>query len=606
MPSPAGWYQHPQHPNFEAYWDGNQWTPHTRQKPAQPPTPQAGAWGTSQGGAHLPHVEARLEDAYAGPTGASFGEQRGQSWQAAPQERSSSNSTLFKVLGGVAAALVLLVGSFFVVGRLQTSGAASPEEVGEKLMQALEGGDLLGVIDVLHPAEREVLRDPFVRGLGEMKRLGIASGQMEPGSKLFSYDVENLTVTATPVADDISNVVLNARVTSSFNQDIGLGPVFEGLSGWEEVRTVGDLMKKVSPESLTASSEEMSDMQFTAVRYDGRWYASLGYTIAEGMRAKSGTAIPEAGLAPAGGSSPEEAVRAYITALEALSIEGLIAGLHPGEFGALQRYAPMFLASAQEELKTLTTEQAFSWKITTLELEQLSKKDSTAAIRIKRLGMSVAFEDGTVGLDLEHTGADVKVTISIDGETESFSLKETIDEVRTEGTAVTDEGALWESALSLTVREWNGAWYLAPISTVTEYLFQALAQVTQPDIRKALEEVGDLDASLGDLGLGSTDLTEGTEIQPDAGTDTSQIARTAKWVELNVNDVLATSAGTDIPGLVKQEVLKEYSSERGYVVRLAEETPTELTFEVFDNLAGSTGVCTFQIQPTGVSHSCTG
>lgn len=624
MSAPAGWYQHPQHPDFEAYWDGAQWTPHTRPKQAPP---AAQAWSATPMGHQVGHqvdhqvghqAEARMEDAYSGPAGASFGA-TSHSWQAAPEGRTASNGALFKILGGVAAALVLLVGSFLVVGRLKTSGAASPEEVGEKLMQALEGGDLLGVIDVLHPAEREVLRDPFVRGIGEMKRLGVASAAMEPGSKLFSYDVENLTVTATPVSDDIANVMMSASVTSSFNQDIALGPVFDGLSGWEEVRSVGDLMKKVAPESLTPSSEEVSDMQFTAVRYEGRWYASLGYTIAEEMRAESNTPMPQAGVTLVGGASPEEAVRSYVASLETLNLEGLIAGLHPGEFGALQRYAPMFLADAQEELKSSIAEQAFSWKVTALELEQLSKNGSSANVRIKRLGMNITYQDGTVVLDLEHTGSDVKATVTTDGETKTYSLKEALDEARTEGTITANEDALWKSTLSLTVREWNGSWYLAPISTITEYLFQALAQVTQPDVRKALEEIGDLDDALGGFGIGSSDSSDfssstdltGSESSSDTPSaseaDTSQISRNAKWVEMSVNDAISSSSVpvTEIPALVKQEVLKEYSTEMGYVVRLSEETPTALTFEVFDNLAGATGTCTFQIQPTAVTHSCT-
>jgi Protein of unknown function (DUF732)/Protein of unknown function (DUF2510) len=38
-PQQPGWYDDPQDPNAQRYWDGGDWTPHRQRKPISPPTP---------------------------------------------------------------------------------------------------------------------------------------------------------------------------------------------------------------------------------------------------------------------------------------------------------------------------------------------------------------------------------------------------------------------------------------------------------------------------------------------------------------------------------------------------------------------------------------
>ena len=84
---------------------------------------------------------------------------------------------------------------------------------------------------------------------------------------------------------------------------------------------------------------------------DGRWYLSLFYTSAESAREEAGDEdIPEEGVTPDGGDSPEAAMDAILDAVEDLDLEAMIAALDPDEMQALQRYAPLFLDDAQAEL----------------------------------------------------------------------------------------------------------------------------------------------------------------------------------------------------------------------------------------------------------------
>ena len=92
------------------------------------------------------------------------------------------------------------------------------------------------------------------------------------------------------------------------------------------------------------------DIPITAVREDGRWYLSVGYTLAEAARAETGEDIPESGVAPVGGDTPEDAMDNLLEGLEALDLTRVVAALNPNEFEALQRYAPLFLADAQASL----------------------------------------------------------------------------------------------------------------------------------------------------------------------------------------------------------------------------------------------------------------
>lgn len=40
MTTPAGWYDDPNDPNAQRYWDGQDWTPHRQRKPVSRPAPQ--------------------------------------------------------------------------------------------------------------------------------------------------------------------------------------------------------------------------------------------------------------------------------------------------------------------------------------------------------------------------------------------------------------------------------------------------------------------------------------------------------------------------------------------------------------------------------------
>src|SRR5215203_1082356 len=68
-----------------------------------------------------------------------------------------------KMVGGLIAVVALLGAGGFAVSKIVTGdegGASNPTEVGTRLMDSLEAEDALGVVDLLLPGERDMMRQP--------------------------------------------------------------------------------------------------------------------------------------------------------------------------------------------------------------------------------------------------------------------------------------------------------------------------------------------------------------------------------------------------------------------------------------------------------------
>src|SRR6185295_10185671 len=81
-----------------------------------------------------------------------------------------------KVVGGLIAVVALVGAGGFAVNKIvagNDGGAASPTEVGTRLMDALAAEDALGVVDLLLPGERDMMRQPLIDIVANLKRLDI-------------------------------------------------------------------------------------------------------------------------------------------------------------------------------------------------------------------------------------------------------------------------------------------------------------------------------------------------------------------------------------------------------------------------------------------------
>lgn len=432
------------------------------------------------------------------------------------------------VVGAVAGVTALVAAGAFAVVRITgndvAGGAATPEEVGTALTTALDGEDVLGVIDLLLPGERDTFRDPMIDLVGNLSRLEILSDDANL-SGVGGLDVQfsDVEVRAEPTnVDDITNIFLS-------------GSASVGVDG-EQV-PLGDLLLDEAfggdrPDmDMAPESSEFEDTRLTVVERDGRWYLSAFYSVAEAARAEVDRDVPETGIEPRGGDSPEGALDTLFAAVSDLDLEAAIAALDPTEFEALHRYAPLFLDDAEAALDDVELD----WGITDTSYE-VSGSGSRRSVTVTGL----TFEASLGGLGEVRAVVDGDcVTISVTGDGVDERQEVCADEIQQGaledlglGTDVetwfeTVQAALadWE-APGVAVHEVDGQWYVSPMRTGFDGLNGMLAALDAGELRDIVRGAQDLadsvaadvEDALGGLGIDGLDddFAEGFDDGADA------------------------------------------------------------------------------------------
>ncbi len=378
-------------------------------------------------------------------------------------------------------------------------GAASAEEVGQQVLTSLENEDVLGLLDVLAPGERELFRQPAIDFVAELSRLEVLS----PAADLAKIEGIDLSVVGGAVQVRDTNVadITNLRLT---------GEITATVDG--EALPIGDLLLDVADDAeadlaeLDDSTSTALELPLTAVEVDGRWYLSVFYTAAELAREDSDIPpdIPATGIEPSGGETPEDALDELLDGIEQLDLSAMIASLNPGEASALQRYAPLFVDDAQSMLDEAPIELEFTQAEYTVTGEGSRRHASIDVLTVEGSADGVAFEA---------TYADGCFTVTSDGETfNSCDLDaqlsgeefEQFDDMFSDGPVrdlidvLTEAFADYEQP-GLTIVRTDGLWYVSPIGTgFDQYLAIAraldrselddLIEAVPPAIEAVIEE----------------------------------------------------------------------------------------------------------------------
>ena len=412
-----------------------------------------------------------------------------------------------KLLVGSAVVAVLAAGAagvFAVRGMSDSAegGAATPDELGVALMTAVENEDALGAADVLLPGERDLLRQPMIDLVAELARLEVLSPEADLG-KIDGFDIvfenESVAVESTNVAD-IANLTMTADATITV--DGSVVPVGDLVTDNMDPSDVDEMR------SSTETTDESFDLEMTAVELDGRWYFSLFYTLAESVRGDMDAAdIPLEGIGAVGADSPEGAVDQLFASVEGLDLRLMMQTLNPGEAGALQRYAPLFLGDAEEALAEVPLE----WTISTREFRVEGDGDQRTVF------IDAIAIDGN--LDGEEFSVAVKgdcVSAEFQGETfeqctEDATASPELDDLLAEAPAVKEfletlsEAFADVEPMGLELRQYDGAWYVSPVSTFSEAVLKVLRALDRDEIDR-LVELGEsaadegFDAALGGIG----------------------------------------------------------------------------------------------------------
>jgi hypothetical protein len=419
------------------------------------------------------------------------------------------------IAAGVGAVVVLgaaVFGAVQLVGGDDQGGAATPDEAGLALLTAFENEDVLGMIDILLPGERETLRDPATELTEELRRLEVLSDEADLGA-VSGVDVvlDDESVRATPTnVDDIVNLEISA--TGSATVDGEQLPIGDLILDTADVD-----VSELDADSSTDGGVDDLTFQLTAVEDDGRWYLSLFHTVAETIRAEADEPvdIPAEGITPTGGDSPEDALDAFVDGVERLDLETVIATLNPDEFQALQRYAPTFLDDAQQELDRAVAEAGVEVTIADPEYT-VSGSGDTRSMSIDYFRVDVTSDEESATVELE----DGCWTVTSAGEEvntcELAEATPTLDEVFEDSESVRALLTTLEEAFAdyenpgFIVKRVDGQWFLSPFATGSEQWLDALRALDREELEEIIEQAEGAIEQAVDEGLFTPTFEEDT------------------------------------------------------------------------------------------------
>jgi hypothetical protein len=421
-----------------------------------------------------------------------------------------------KVVGGLVAIVALVGAGGFAVSKIvagDDGGAASPTEVGTRLMDALSAEDALGVVDLLLPGERDMMRQPLIDIVDNLKRLEIVDNTASL-EKVGGLDIAFADVQVDPTDTNVAEIA-DIRITATGTASVDGATVPIGNLLIDEAFG-GD-----RPALDSDPQDSAIDWKLATVKRDGRWYLSAFYSIAENTR-QEGHDIPETPVVARGADSPEGAVQAIFDAVDDLDVEALIAALNPNEAEALQRYAPMFIDGAQSGVDDLDAKIAFSdIKYTvsgsgdrrTVAIDGFNLKASANGtdVTVENKDGCVVFTSGDTTADSCQVAGSIDDALGVLGLDETGDLKSLI---KTVGDAFSDM-----KPVGITVQKVGGVWYVSPIGTYFDVYVSLLAALDKnelTDIIDGVKKVAESFSTSGIFGVGG-DSTDGGDTTDTGG-----------------------------------------------------------------------------------------
>ncbi|HEX4980453.1 MAG TPA: hypothetical protein VFV63_02095 [Ilumatobacteraceae bacterium] len=253
-------------------------------------------------------------------------------------------ATIAVIAGGVG------ISTLAFQGAGNPGGADSPEEAVQAFADALEREDVLGMIDVALPEELDALRAVVEDATSEVERIGI----LDESFALDAVAGIDVTIPGLTLRTEHLDADLAVVTATGGSFDVSFDPASFPLGSVIREVVGDDLVASRSSEALSGTDP---GVMLATVARDGRWYVSLGFTVAEYARLAAGADFPpHTAIERVGHDSPEAAALALYERLAALDLEGAIAMMAPGEGDALVRYAPLFVPDATAAIEQARAE----------------------------------------------------------------------------------------------------------------------------------------------------------------------------------------------------------------------------------------------------------
>lgn len=311
--------------------------------PNQPPYPQQPPYGPPAYGA--PQQYPPQQPAYA-PSQPDPG--YGQ-WQQPVPLSPAPPRRRGKAIAAAATAVVVIGGGVATYAAVSSGdaggGSATPKAAVQQLVTDLDNSDLVGLLDDLPPSERSAIGKPLQQTFDELKKNDV----LKPGadlSKVSGVTVKSAGLTFAPKTITINDHVQIVQLTGGtiavsadatkapFTSDFLHAVAPGGVSDSHGTSTI-DIAKVVR--------ETGRPLRIATQRAGGQWYPSLLYSIADNLATSNGLHAPgPADRIPAqGGSSADDAVRSFITALLQGNVEQAAEVLDPNSLAVVHDYGKL-------------------------------------------------------------------------------------------------------------------------------------------------------------------------------------------------------------------------------------------------------------------------
>ncbi len=366
-------------------------------------------------------------------------------------------------------------------------GQASPQEAVSAMLASLSQKDPVGVADQLDPAEASLFADLNGELLSELKRLDVLS----PAATANSLTGSKITATGLTFgadADQINDHVTVVKLTGgtvTVTSDLTQLPLSAKVKS-----AAGDALDKLKTETRTYQIADEAKklghpIRVATVNRSGKWYPSLFYTAADywAQEAKVGNPTTADYIAPAGGSSADDAMNRLLDAATNQDYNSIIGLLPPVEMGVMHDYGKLITG------KIPAGRSSSSVKFTDASWVDSAVSGGTL-VSLKTLTVTAGDQKVTVVRD----PAAGSLTVNVTGQPAVVLNKDTIGSYITKAMGGSDSSspALDPRLVKIIGQEFqqvigvgivmtkdNDKWYVSPIRSYAE-IFVGLLKGLQP------------------------------------------------------------------------------------------------------------------------------
>ncbi len=282
----------------------------------------------------------------------------------------------------------------------------TPEQAVESFYKAVADGDFITMAKTLAPGERDVMLDSVVPMVGEMSRLGLLDSKLDL-NKVPGYEgkFEKFSATSKQLRDDLAEVTVT-QGSLNFTFDKSKLPIGDFLK---------DLVGKDLIGTGTSTTNISNDTKLVVNKVGKRWYLSMNYNIAEAARRGTGDSyeVParDAGVAPRGADSAEQAVSDMLVAMGNVDVRRMTELLPPDEFAAVHDYAGRWIGRAEDATKKV--KDVVDLKLSP-KLRTKSLADDRAMVFIEDLPMKLKVDQNGTKVDVDYANKNFTSSLSID------------------------------------------------------------------------------------------------------------------------------------------------------------------------------------------------